>query len=56
MGGGLTIMDEKLLRVPQINLFLNIDLYHLINKNQKLNFVLFLFINILKFMHNSNSQ
>ena len=47
---------EELRRVPQIDWFLTIELFHLICKNQKLNFVLFLFINISKCMHDFNAQ
>ena len=42
--------------VPQTNWYLNDELYHLISKNQKLNFVLFLIINKLKCMHDFNAQ
>ena len=50
------ITYKELWKIPQIDLFLIIELYHFISKNQKLNFVLFFIINILKYMHDFNVQ
>ena len=47
---------EELWRVSQIDLYLIIELYPFISKKQKLIFLLFLIINLLKCIHDVDVQ